>query len=171
MHQILLNPDAGDGGGDQGGDDDQHALDNSGKGEQGGDDEGGDEDGDEGKDGDGKTGLTKDDITDILSRVIPAADDKRGEPEKKYTPDEIEKLLNVWKPDTSFLKKLGFENPTAEQLSAVHEMRDNLIKQANTMSEARIQQLLAEKLAVVEELQGFVSEQRAAATEKAFYEK
>jgi len=167
-HPILLSPEGDAGGGGQG-------------------DEGGEErkdqtfqedgDGGEGEDeGEGKTklapstGLTKDDITDILSRVIPAGGaPETKQPEKQYTPEEIEKILNVWKPDASFLKKMGFAEPTAEQLAAIHEMRDALVRQANTMSEARIQQLLTEREAEIQELRSYVSEQRAEATTKAFY--
>jgi hypothetical protein len=179
--KILLSPDGDDGGGG-GGDDERHSslsgegggaedeggegnLDSRGGGE--GDDKGGG-DGDENK---SKTNLTKDDITDILSRVMPAGEVREErQPAKQYTQEEIDQLLNVWKPDASFVRKLtGAENPTAEQLAAVHEMRDHLIRQANTMSEARFQQVLGEYKAQLDELSGFVSEQRAQANTERFY--
>src|SRR5881394_2032432 len=107
---ILLSPE-GDAGG--GGDDDQQQQQGGEGGEgnvggEGGEGESGE--GGEGGEGDGKspkpTGLTKDDITDILSRVIPAGGQRGGgreEPTKQYTQAEIEQMLNVWKPDASFL--------------------------------------------------------------------
>ncbi len=173
MLKNQLSPEGDAGGGE--GDDDQHQ---GGEGGEGGQEEGGgegeDKKGEEGE-GEGKpkpTGLTKDDITDILSRVIPAGEQRGGareEQTKQYTQAEIEQLLNVWKPDASFLKKLGFPEPTAEQLAAVHEMRDHLIRQANTMSEARVQQLLGEYKSQLEELSTYVSEQRAQAATNSFF--
>jgi len=176
---YLLSPD-GDMGGDQGGGEagDDHDDQTGHEGNDGKGGEGGDDKGEDGKGGDddkpASTGLTKDDITDILSRVIPTGGGGEGapkQPERQYTQAEIEQMLNVWKPDASFLKKLGFAEPTAEQLAAVHELRDNLIKQANTMSEARVQQLLAERDKRIEEISGYVSEQRAEASVRAFYSK
>ncbi len=179
---LNLSPDAGEGGGDQGGEGqrngDQHLFDGGSEGEEGQGGEGGEGGEGKGKEGEGdegegkSTGLTKDDITDILSRVMPAGEARGGaarQPERQMTQAEIETLLNVWKPDVSFLKKLGFAEPTAEQLTAVHEMRDNLIKQANTMSEARVQQLLGEYKGQLDELHTYVSEQKAQQTESSFY--
>lgn len=170
----MLSPDGDEGGGGGGeGDGGGAAIDHEG-GEgnldgQGGGGEG--VEGGEGDEGDPKpTGLTKDDITSILSTVINHREEApRKEPEKQYTQAEIDTLLNVWKPDTAFLKKLGFENPTADQLAAVHEMRDHLIRQANTMSEARVQQLLSKYEERLTELGSYVNEQRAAADVAAFY--
>lgn len=178
---LYLSPDGDEGGGGGGqangdGGDDQHARL---AGEGGDDDEGNGDEGDGGEGGEGgdgkpATGLTKDDITDILSRVMPAggsAEREARQPERQLTQEEIERTLNVWKPDVSFLRKLGFAEPTAEQLAAVHEMRDHLVRQANTMSEARFQQALSEFKGQLNELSGYVSEQRAAADERAFFSK
>jgi hypothetical protein len=123
-----------------------------------------------GGDDDKATNLTKDDITDILTRVVGEREpEAKPQPERQYTQAEIEQLLNVWKPDASFLKKLGFQEPTEEQLAAVHELRDALVRQANTMSEARFQQIMAEKLGDLDDLRSYVTEQRAQATTQAFY--
>jgi hypothetical protein len=167
---ILLSPDGGEGGGADDGDDGQQAR-IAGDNEEGNLDEKVDEGDDEDKEKP-DTGLTKDDITDILSRVMPAGESRAPhEPPRQYTQDEIDKMLNVWKPDASFLRKMGFTEPTAEQLTALNELRDNLIRQANTMSEARIQQLFSERQKEIDEVRGYISEQRAQAATSAFFTK
>ena len=173
---ILLSPE-GDGGGASGNGDQANLEGNEeqggGEGGEGGDDDEGGEGGDdEGGKGKPATGLTKDDITDILSRVMPSGGEReQRQPDRQYTQDEIDKMLNVWKPDAGFLRKMGFAEPTAEQLSAINELRDNLVRQANTMSEARIQQLFTERQKEIDEVRGYISEQRAQAATNAFFAK
>jgi hypothetical protein len=175
---ILLSPE-GDGGGASGNGDQANLEGNDAQGgaeggKEGDDDEGGDGEGGDDDAGKAKTatGLTKDDITDILSRVMPSGGERETKQlDRQYTQDEIDKMLNVWKPDAGFLRKMGFAEPTAEQLSAIHELRDNLIRQANTMSEARIQQLFSERQKEIDEVRGYISEQRAQAATNAFFAK
>jgi hypothetical protein len=173
--ELILRSPEGDGGGASGNGDQANLEGNEEQGGEGG--EGGDEEG-EGGEGEGEkpdkpaTGLTKDDITDILSRVMPSGGERETrQPDRQYTQDEIDKMLNVWKPDASFLRKMGFAEPTAEQLSAINELRDNLVRQANTMSEARIQQLFTERQKEIDEVRGYIYEQRAQAATSAFFAK
>lgn len=164
--RILLSPDGAGGGGEE--EDDQLLAGES------GDDEGEErEEDEEGKSDQPSPALTKDDVTTILSSVIPAAIDqaKSKQDEPKLTEEEVNKLLNVWNPDTSFLQSLGIASPTADNLKALHSMRDALIRQANTMADARLQQYVKDQLKDLDEIRGYISEQRAAATMKSFYEK
>lgn len=116
------------------------------------------------------TGLTKEDITGILAEVIPAAQAPQQQ-ERQYTREEVDKMLNVWNADTAFLKKLGIGEPTADNLAALHEMRDKLILQSQTLMDARMQQYVKEQLKDVEALRAYVTEQQAAATVNSFFEK
>jgi hypothetical protein len=117
--------------------------------------------------------LTKDDVTQILASVIPAAMEraKPAEQERQYTKEEIDKMLNVWNPDVGFLKKMGIAEPTAENLAALTELRDGLIRQANTMTDARLRQYVKEQLTEFEDVRQYVSERRAAEVLDNFYGK
>lgn len=62
-------------------------------------------------------------------------------PEKQYTEEELDKLLNRWKPTPEFLAK--FSN-LETQGAAFNELRDNLIKQALTAAQIIIKRERAE---------------------------
>lgn len=115
--------------------------------------------------------LTPEAFKSVLEEVIEASKPVEKPAEKQYTQEEINKLLNVWEPSDELLGKLRSED-TKVAKAALAELRDGLMKQSNTMSEARFQQALKD---VVEKeiapLREFYSQQQAEAVSKSFYSK
>lgn len=60
-------------------------------------------------------------------------------PKKDLSPEEAARLLNVWQPDDAFFSR--FDNLETRK-AAFNEMRDSLIKQADTVAQIRLQQQL-----------------------------
>jgi hypothetical protein len=120
------------------------------------------------------TGLSKEDIAAILKeagvgeRPAAVAATERAAPP---TADELEKMFNVWKPDAALLTQLRSEKPE-DALAALTLIRDGLLKQAMTMAEYRVQQLLKgltdEHITPLHE---FVTEAQATSFRNDFFEK
>ena len=74
----------------------------------------------------------------VLADSFAKAQPKTPEPEKKLSPEEAAKLLNVWTPDDTWYAK--YDN-LGTRKQAVAEQRDALIKQADTIAQMRMQQM------------------------------
>jgi len=61
------------------------------------------------------------------------------QPAKVYTPEEINKALNVWEPDSEWIAR--YTNPET-QVAALREMRDGMAKQTLTMANVLMQEEL-----------------------------
>jgi hypothetical protein len=155
-------------GGVGGGVDDVGGAGVAGTGVVGGDDGGGDA----GKGGEPKpTGLTKEDITAILSEVgVGKVAASPGEGEKSYTTEELEQMFNFWKADPEFLGQLGLTEKT-DAAKAFHRMRDGLAKQILTMADHRVNQLLGDlRTKDLGPMQAFVEEIRATKARDEFFD-
>lgn len=85
--------------------------------------------------------------------------------QKQLSPEEAKKLLNVWDPDDAFIQKFGNLDT---QKAAIAEMRDFFIKQADTVTQLRMQEFQQQMQQQFAPVQQFVSEQQAAARETKF---
>ena len=120
-------------------------------------------------------GLTKDDIKELVdsigaSRQAPEA--SRTEERQPLSEQELEKMFNVWKPSADFIVQLRHESPETA-LQALTQMRDGMMKQAMSMAEYRVNQLLGqaktELTGQITPLSEYVSEQRATAFRNDFF--
>lgn len=114
--------------------------------------------------------LTKDDISAILKEVLPAATQPSSQHrEPSLTQEEYDRIFNVWQPNTELLEQLRSEDkPTA--LKALAALRDGLIKQASTIAEARLQNLVKEmREKELAPLSAFYQEQQNIALEREFF--
>jgi len=93
----------------------------------------------------------------------PAA--PKVEPQKQLTPEEAKKLLNVWEPDDAFLQEFG---NLETQKAAIAKMRDNFIRQADTVAQLRMQEMQQQLEVRYAPLQNYVTEQEAVARETRF---
>ena len=196
---LMLSPDGTDGGagtgtatadqGGAGGDTGEELYKGTGAedaatdtGDEGGKGTGDDKSGKGGEGGEGAetaldktTGLTKEDITEILKSAgvgeRPAAAVDSGAKREPPSEAELEKMFNVWKPSPELIAQLRSEKPE-DAIAALTLIRDGLLKQAMTMAEYRVQQLLTklhdEQLAP---LQTYVSEAQANSFRNDFFEK
>ena len=75
---------------------------------------------------------------DALGKHFPKSSDQATAQPKQLTPEEAKKLLNVWEPDDAFLQE--FDNIDSKKV-AIAKMRDYFIKQADTLSQVRMQNM------------------------------
>ena len=183
---LLLSPDGGEGAAGTGTVLEAGAGEASGEelfegaGAEGVGKDGGVEVGKEGGEGDAApaaaaatTGLSKEDIASILKEAglggKAAPDTSVGRP--LPTTEELEKLFNVWKPSNELIAQLRSEKPE-DAVAALTAIRDGLLKQAMSMAEYRVQQLLKglqdDQIAP---LQSFVSEAQANSFRSDFFTK
>lgn len=83
-----------------------------------------------------QTQLTPDQIADKVAARWAATQQQhqqqQRQPEKQYTPEELDKLFNVWKPSPTLLKALR-EGDEEAALKEIIGMRDGITKQQVTM--------------------------------------
>jgi hypothetical protein len=70
---------------------------------------------------------------DIAKRVLDGMK-PAGEPTKQYTPEELDKMFNVYKPNVDLIKAIREGDETAA-VAAVHNMIEGVVKQVYTMIE------------------------------------
>ena len=119
------------------------------------------------------TGLTKDDITEILKSAGVGSSSVTSTPvtEIRQPPsvEELEKTFNVWKPSAELVAQLRSEKPE-DALAALAQIRDGLLRQAMTMAEYRVQQLLkGMRENELSPIQTYVSEQQATSFRNDFF--
>jgi len=134
--------------------------------------------GDTGKGADDKGGegdkgtekpVTEDRLAEVLETLVAKRDEKQ--PEKQYTPEEIDQLLQVYKPSEKLITDLRAEDPKVA-LAAIKELTAGVIKQANTMADLRIQQIVGDlREKELTPLQRYYQEAAAQREEQAFYTK
>lgn len=182
---MLLSPDAVDGGGAQTTTMDNPGAEVFGTPEGATTEDGGDANDNE-EEQDRSTGLSKDDITEILKSAgvgqpaphQPVAAVQPQAQQPQMSQEEFNRTFNIWQPDAAFDTMLRAETPE-QRMQAYAQLRDSLMRQAMTVAEYRMQQLvkefrdkdLKEVRDSMEPLNSYVSEQRAVAFEKDFFEK
>lgn len=73
-------------------------------------------------------------LSETLKPVI-----EKASPEPPMTPEEARRLLNVWEPDENWFK--NYDN-LETRADAVTQMRDALIKQADTLAQMRMREMV-----------------------------
>lgn len=101
-------------------------------------------------------------IAEGIRQGTPAPQQRQ---EKPLTPEEAKKLLNVWEPDDEFARRLM---NVETQKAALAEMRDGLIKHADTINQLRLQEQRQQWEQEVAPLRQYVTTQEAAARESRF---
>ena len=178
---MLLSPDAAEGGATGtatagAGESGEQLFEGAGAdSEEAGVKEGADTAGGEGATGEATpavTGLSKDDIAAILQKAgigeKPAAVEKT---ESKAVPtvDELEKMFNVFKPSAELIAQLRAEKPE-DAMAALVTIRDGMIRQAMTMVEYRVKQLMDNlNNETIAPLQNYVSEAQATSFRSDFF--
>lgn len=118
--------------------------------------------------------VTEERLTSVLETLISGITDKKsGEvtTQPELTQDQIDELLQVWKPGEKLITDLRAEDPKVA-LAAIKEMHAGIVRQANTMADARIQQLLGElREKEITPLQQYYQEVAARREEETFYSK
>jgi hypothetical protein len=113
--------------------------------------------------------LTEDRLTAVLENLV--AKREEGEKPKEYTQDEIDQLLQVYKPSDKLVTDLRAEDPKVA-IAAIKELVGGVIKQANTMADLRIQQIVADlREKEMAPLQRYYQEEAARREEEKFYSK
>ena len=69
----------------------------------------------------------------------PILEKASGEPAEKMSPEEARKVLNIWEPDEQWYAR--YDN-LETRTDAVNEMRDGLVKQADTLAQFRMQEMI-----------------------------
>lgn len=85
--------------------------------------------------------------------------------QKVLTPEEAKKLLNVWEPDDAFVQEFGNLDT---QKAAFGKMRDFFIKQADTITQLRMQEFQQQMESRYAPVQQYVTEQQAVSRETRF---
>jgi hypothetical protein len=138
------------------------------------DDGAGDKGGDKGADDKGEEKpVTEERLTQVLETLVTGMADKgsKGEQTKELSQEEIETLLNVYKPTEKLVDDLAHEDKKI-RLAAIKELVSGVVKQSNTMADARIQQLIGEmREKEITPLQKYYEEVAARREEETFYAK
>lgn len=98
-------------------------------------------------------------VGESLKGAVPKA------PEKPLTPQEAAKLLNVWEPDEAWYTK--YDNLETRK-AAVAEQRDALIRQADTITQIRLNQQREQYEAQLAPMKEFMQQQEVAARQGRF---
>jgi hypothetical protein len=129
---------------------------------------------DKGGEGDDKADdkpITEERLTAVLETLVAKRDEGTKEKPKEYTQEEIDDLLQVYKPSEKLITDLRAEDPKVA-LAAIKELTSGVIKQANTMADIRIQQIVSElREKELTPLQAHYQEEAARRAEDAFYAK
>ena len=132
-----------------------------------------------GKVGDDKGGqvedkpVTEERLTQVLETLVSGIADKgeKSEQQKELSQEEIEQLLNVYKPTEKLVDDLAHEDKKV-RLAAIKELVSGVVKQSNTMADARVQQLIGEmREKEIVPLQRYYEEVAARREEETFYAK
>jgi hypothetical protein len=125
-------------------------------------------------------GLTKEEITEILrdaglgNQQPASAPAAQQQPPPQLTSEQFNQMFRVWQPSADHLAQLRSEDPQVA-MKAYEMMRDGLVRQAMTMAEYRVQQLIEnttkEFSLQLEPITQYVTEAQATAFRDAFYEK
>lgn len=110
--------------------------------------------------------FSREDVANLLKEVIPAT--QPAQVDKTYTQDELNKMFNVFAIDEAYATGLGL---APEALPLLIQLRDGLIKQANTYVEARLGILEKALNTRYQPMLDFAEQQRIRASEDAFYAK
>lgn len=121
--------------------------------------------------------LTKEDIAELVSSigaaVKPAQPDQTQQPHSQLSEEQLEQMFNVWKPSPEFIAQLRNESPEIA-LKALVQLRDGMMRQAMSMAEFRVKQLIdsvrQEITGQITPLSEYVSEARANAFRDDFFE-
>lgn len=108
--------------------------------------------------------------TAFAEGLVKAGFKPQAEPatiEKPLTPEEAKKLLNVWEPTSEWQVKYDNLETRAD---AIREMRDGQIKQADTISQLRMQQMRTELMNEFAPMRQAQAEQEAKQVEQRFDE-
>lgn len=129
---------------------------------------------------DTKTSLSKDDVVEILREAglgtprEAAATTATTADAPQMSQEQFNKMFNVWQPSADFLAQLRHEDP-ATALKAMEQLRDNVIRQALTLAEYRIQQHLEKTQkdfeSRLEPLSSYVTERQATDFRDTFFQK
>jgi hypothetical protein len=76
---------------------------------------------------------------DTLSTTLKPILEKAGPQEPPMTPEEARRILNIWEPDEQWYARYDNLDTRTE---AVNEMRDGLIRQADTLAQFRMQEMV-----------------------------
>lgn len=92
------------------------------------------------------TGLSKDDIIDILkeagvSQAPAPATQQPPAAAPQLSQEDYNRMFNVWQPDAGLVAQLRDEDP-AKAIQAMVALRDGLVRQALTMADFRIRQMV-----------------------------
>lgn len=98
----------------------------------------------------------------VLREHLPKAPEVKDEP---MTPEAAAKLLNVWEPTPEWIEK--FDNLETRQV-AIKEMRDGQIKQADTLTQVRVNQAIESMRAEFAPAVAYMTEQAAVKREEKF---
>lgn len=83
----------------------------------------------------------------------------------QLTPEQARKQLNVWEPDDAFIQKFG---DLATQKAAIADMRDYFIRQSDTITQLRLQEMQQKFNEQFAPIQQHIQEQAAVARETRF---
>lgn len=103
---------------------------------------------------------------DVIGEHLKTLAPKKEEPQ--LTPEEARKLLNVWEPDDAFLQEFG---NVETQKAAFAKLRDALIRQADTIAQARMRELVQQLDVKWSPVQQMIQEQQAQQREARFAQK
>ena len=85
--------------------------------------------------------------------------------EKKYTPEELKKVLNVWEPTKEWQAR--YDNLETRE-AAFMEMRDGLMRQNDTVTQLRLSQQKDQFTQQLAPMQAFIKQQEAIAIQNRF---
>ncbi len=112
------------------------------------------------------TQLTPEQITASVREGFRQA--QPAAPEKQWTPEELDRAFNVWKPNQEFVERIRAGGE--DGLKAMLEMRDGLSNQFQTLLQYSIEVAKKELLGQVSPAVSFAQEQAAAKDREAFFE-
>lgn len=120
--------------------------------------------------------LTKEDIAELVKSIgasVQPASTSREQEQAPLTEQQLEQMFNVWKPTPEFLAQLRHESPETA-VRALIALRDGMMRQAMSMAEYRVKQLLGDVeqrfAGQLTPLTEYVSEARATAFRDDFFE-
>lgn len=121
-------------------------------------------------------GLTKADIAELVSSIgaaVKPTTTEPAQPTSQLSEEQLEQMFNVWKPSPEFIAQLRNESPEIA-LKALVQLRDGMMRQAMSMAEFRVKQLIdsvrQEITGQITPLNEYVSEARATAFRDDFFE-
>jgi hypothetical protein len=120
--------------------------------------------------------LSKDDIQEILAGALESVGGATAEKSnatapaaREWTQDDFNRTFNVLKFSPELLAQLRHETPEVA-MKALEQIRDGMVRQAMTMAEYRIQQLVKEiRDNDLAPIQSYVSEQQATGFRNDFF--